>query len=50
MNLDRLFNVLGAIVAVAMVTTIFTSPFTAAVIEAGGKAFAGAIRAALGLK
>jgi hypothetical protein len=45
---DKLFNVLGAIVTVAMVTTIVSHPQSAAVISASGAAFAGSIRAATG--
>jgi len=45
---DRLFNVLGAIVTVALVTTIVSRPTSATVIRAMGDAFAGSIRAALG--
>lgn len=45
---DRLFNVLGAIVTVALVTTIVMRPNSVEVIKALGGAFTGAIRAALG--
>ncbi len=45
---DKLFNVLGAIVTVALVTTIVSHPASAAVIRSMGDAFAGSIRAALG--
>jgi len=48
MSGDRLFNVLGAIVTVALVTTIVSRPQSARVIRAMGDAFAGSIRAALG--
>lgn len=48
MNADRLFNLLGSIVAVAMVTTIVARPSSAQVIRASGDAFSGSIRAALG--
>lgn len=44
---DRVFNVLGAIVTVALVTTIVSRPNSATVIRAMGDAFAGSIRAAL---
>lgn len=44
---DRMFNVLGAIVTVALVTTIVSRPTSAAVIKAMGDAFAGSINAAL---
>lgn len=45
---DKLFNVMGAIVTVALVTTIVSRPTSAQVIQAMGSAFAGSIRAALG--
>ena len=45
---DRLFNVAGAIVTVALVTTIVSRPTSAQVIRSMGDAFAGSIRAALG--
>lgn len=45
---DRLFNVLGAIVTVALVTTIVSRPTSAQVIRSMGEAFSGSIRAALG--
>lgn len=45
---DRLFNVLGAIVTVALVTTIVSHPQSASVITSMGNAFAGSIRAAQG--
>jgi hypothetical protein len=48
MNLDGLFNVAGAIVTLAVVTVIFTSPQTAGVIKATGNAFSGSLRAATG--
>jgi hypothetical protein len=46
--MDSLANVAGAIVTVALVTTIVSRPTSAAVIKAMGDAFAGSIRAALG--
>lgn len=46
--MDGLANVAGAIVTVALVTTIVSRPTSAAVIKAMGDAFAGSIRAALG--
>lgn len=46
MNLDGVFNIAGAIVTLAIVTVIVTSPQTARVIQATGGAFAGSIRAA----
>lgn len=48
MSGDRLFNVLGAIVTVALVTTIVSRPQSARVIRAMGDAFANSIGAALG--
>lgn len=45
---DRVFNVLGAIVTVALVTTVVSRPQSARVIKAMGDAFAGSISAALG--
>jgi hypothetical protein len=45
---DKLFNVLGSIVTVALVTTIVSRPTSATVIRAMGNAFSGSIRAALG--
>lgn len=48
MNADRLFNVMGAIVTVALVTTIVSRSTSAQVIRAFGEAFSGSIRAAMG--
>lgn len=48
MNADKAINVLGAIVTVAMVTTIVSRSTSAQVIRAFGEAFSGSIRAALG--
>lgn len=48
MKSDDLFDVMGGIVLVALVTTIVTSRNTAAQITAAGNAFSGSIRAALG--
>ena len=48
MNGDRLFNVLGAIVTVALVTTVVARPTSAGVIRAFGEAFSGSIAAAMG--
>jgi hypothetical protein len=45
---DKIFNVAGAIVTVALVTTIVSRPNSATVIRSMGDAFAGSIRAALG--
>jgi hypothetical protein len=46
--MDGLFNVMSAIVTVALVTTIVSRPTSALVIRAMGDAFAGSIKAALG--
>lgn len=48
MNADKAFNVIGAIVTVALVTTIVSRPTSAQVIRAFGEAFSGSIRAAMG--
>jgi hypothetical protein len=48
MGFDGLFNVMGAIVTVALVTTIVSRETSATVIRAMGDAFSGSIRAALG--
>lgn len=49
MNLDRIFNVAGAIVTVALVTTIVRNGSSAAnVITAIGNAFSSSLRAAQG--
>lgn len=48
MNADKIANVLGAIVTVALVTTIVASPNTAQVVRAFGDAFGGSLRAAMG--
>lgn len=45
---DKMFNVIGSIVTVALVTTVVSRPTSATVIRAMGDAFAGSIRAALG--
>lgn len=45
---DKFFNVLSAIVTVALVTTIVAHPNTAGVISAMGTAFSGSLRAAEG--
>lgn len=45
---DKISNIAGAIVTVALVTTIVSRPTSAAVIRSMGDAFAGSIRAALG--
>ena len=43
---DKIFNVMGAIITVALVTTIVSRPNSVQVIRAMGDGFAGAIRAA----
>jgi hypothetical protein len=45
---DKISNIAGAIVTVALVTTIVSRPTSASVIRAMGDAFAGSIKAALG--
>lgn len=45
---DKVANIAGAIVTVALVTTIVSRPTSSAVIKAMGDAFAGSIKAALG--
>jgi len=47
-NADRLFNILGGIVTVAMVTVIVTSPNTRGIIRALGSTFTSSLRAAMG--
>lgn len=48
MNADKIANVLGAIVTVALVTTVVSRPASAQIIKAFGDAFAGSLRAAQG--
>lgn len=48
MNVEKVVGVLGAIVTVALVTTIVSHPASASVIRAFGEAFSGSIRAAQG--
>lgn len=45
---DKFFNVLSAIVTVALVTTIVSNPQSARVIQALADGFSGSIRAAMG--
>ena len=45
---DKIFNVAGAIVTVALVTAVVSNANSASVIKAMGEGFAGAISAALG--
>jgi len=47
-NADKAFNVLGAIITVALVTTIVSNKNSAAVIKSFGDAFSGSIKAAMG--
>jgi hypothetical protein len=47
-SLDKVFNIAGAIVGVALVTTIVIHPTSAQVIRATGDAFSGSLRAAMG--
>lgn len=46
--MDRIANIAGAIVTVALVTTIVSSPNTASIINAAGRAFQGSLRSAMG--
>lgn len=48
MKTDSILNVAGAIVTVALVTTVVTNPQSSQVIRAIGDAFSGSIRASLG--
>lgn len=48
MNANNIFDVMGGIVLVALVTSLVTSKNTAAQISALGGAFAGSLQAALG--
>lgn len=48
MTMERLFNIAGAIVTLATVTVVLTSPQTGNVIRAAGSAFTGSLRAAMG--
>lgn len=48
MSADSIFNVMGAIVTVALVTAIVSRPNSARVIRAFGNAFSNSITAALG--
>lgn len=45
--MDRIANIAGLIVGVAMVTTIVSRPESAQVIRAVGDAFSGSLRAAM---
>jgi hypothetical protein len=48
MNFDKIANIFGAIVTVALVTTVVSRTSSATVIRAFGDAFAGSLRAAQG--
>lgn len=48
MALGRIFDIMGAIVSVALVTVLVTGKNTAAVISAFGNSFANSLRAAMG--
>lgn len=48
MNVEKIVSILGAIVTVALVTTIVSHPQSAAVIRSVGDSFSAAIRAAQG--
>lgn len=48
MSLDRVFNVAGAIVGVALATVLVASPNTARIVTSVGNAFSGSLRAAMG--
>lgn len=48
MSFDKVANVMGALVTVALVTTLVAHKGTAGVIKAFGSAFSGALRAAQG--
>lgn len=48
MPLGRIFDIMGAIVSVGLVTVLVTSPNTSAVITAFGVSFANSLKAAMG--
>lgn len=48
MNVDDIWSLLGAIVMVALVTTVVMRPTSAQIITALGNAFTGSLRAAMG--
>lgn len=48
MNFDKFANILGAVVTVALVTTIVARPNSVQVIRAAGDAFSNSIKAAMG--
>lgn len=47
MNGNAIANILGAIVTVALVTTVVSRPTSASVIRAFGEAFSGSLSAAM---
>jgi hypothetical protein len=47
-NLDRLFNIAGSIVVVALVTVIVTSKNSARIVSATGGAFSNSLKTAMG--
>jgi len=47
-SFDRIANIGAAIVGVALVTTLVSSPNTAKIVSAIGNTFAGSLRAAMG--
>ena len=48
MSVGRIFDIFAAIVGVAAVTVVVSSPNTAAIITAWGGAFSGSLKAAMG--
>jgi hypothetical protein len=48
MALGRIIDIFAAIVSVALVTVIVTSPNTSAIIDAWGKSFSSSLSAAMG--
>lgn len=45
---DKILNVVGAIVTVALVTTVVSRSESARIVESLGNAFSGSLRAAMG--
>lgn len=48
MNVGRIIDIFAAIVGVASVTVLVSSPNTASIITAWGNAFSGSLRASMG--
>ena len=48
LQIGRIFDIAAAIVGVALVAVVVTSPGTAPVVTAFGNSFAGSLRAAMG--